>query len=170
MDKSLNDALLLKLKKVSLFHEIRTDESALIKVASIISRRTFSQKTEIITEGEQGDEMYILNTGKVRIEKNTLEKERYTVANLTDNMNIFFGEIALMDNDIRSASVIAETSCECFVIKQEDFEKLGIIEPQIVLAITREIAKNISARLRKSNQDYTNLFQALINEIEKDND
>jgi CRP-like cAMP-binding protein len=111
--------------------------------------------------------MYILNQGRVRIEKDTLEKERYTVATLTHKMNVFFGEIALMDNDIRSATVITETDCECYVIKQEDFENLGNQQPHIGLAITREIAKIICSRLRKSNQEYINLFEALVYEIEK---
>ena len=108
--------------------------------------------------------------GDLMDKANTLAKERYTVANLSAEMNIFFGEIALMDNDIRSATVITETECECFVIKKNDFEKLGDQEPKIGLAITREIAKLLCARLRKSNQDYINLFEALINEIEKSED
>jgi len=73
----------------------------------------------------------------------------------------------LMDNDIRSATVITETECECFVIKQEDFEALGNQQPHIGLAITREIAKIICSRLRKSNREYINLFEALVYEIEK---
>jgi glutaminase len=81
-------------------------------------------------------------------------------------MNIFFGEQALMDADQRSATVVAETDCECFVVKKEDFEALGGKNCHIGLVVTREIAKIISQRLRKANQDIITLFSALVTEIE----
>lgn len=156
-----------RLQQVSLFKEIKDNEDALKKIEAIITVRDITKGHKIITEGEQGDEMFILNKGKVSIEKKTLQDESYTVVSLSDTMNIFFGEQALMDNDTRSATVVAETDVECYVIKKKDFDKLGDENPTIGLVITREIAKMLSGRLRKANSDVITLFEALVKQVEE---
>lgn len=156
-----------RLQQVSLFKELKDNEGALKKIESIITVRNFSKGSKIIKEGDQGDEMFILNAGKVSIEKKTLQDESYTVVALSEEMNVFFGEQALMDNDFRSATVVTETDCECYVIKKTDFDKLGNENPNIGLLITREIAKILSGRLRKTNQDVITLFEALVKQVEE---
>ncbi len=156
-----------RLQQVSLFKEIKDNQDSLKKIEAIITVRNIPKGHKIIAEGEQGDEMFILNAGKVSIEKKTLQDESYTVVSLSDNMNIFFGEQALMDNDTRSATVVAETDCECYVIKKKDFDKLGDDNPDIGLMITREIAKMLSGRLRKANSDVITLFEALVKQVEE---
>ena len=155
-----------RLKQIKIFKDIKDDEEALRNLFGIMQVTKYPANTKIITEGEQGSDMYILNKGRIRIEKKTLQDEPYTVVVLSDEMNIFFGEQALMDSDQRSATVVAETECECFVVKKDDFESLGDKTPFIGLVITREIAKIISQRLRKANQDIITLFSALVTEIE----
>lgn len=157
-----------RLQQVSLFKEIKDNKDALEKIVSIITIRRFAHGDKIIKEGDQGDEMFILNKGKVRIEKKTLQDESYTVVSLSDEMNVFFGEQALMDNDFRSATVLAEIDCECYVIKKTDFDNLGNENPKIGLLITREIAKILSGRLRKTNQDIITLFEALVKQVEEE--
>lgn len=155
-----------RLKQIRIFKDLKDDESALDSVFKIMTVVEYPAHTQIIVEGEQGSDMYILNRGRIRIEKKTLQDEPYTVVVLSDEMNIFFGEQALMDSDQRSATVVAETACECFVVKKDDFEALGNETPLIGLAVTREIAKILSQRLRKANQDIITLFSALVTEIE----
>ncbi|MEW6201212.1 MAG: cyclic nucleotide-binding domain-containing protein [bacterium] len=155
-----------RLKQISIFKDIKDDEESLGSIFNIMKVEKYPANTKIITEGEHGSEMYILNKGRIRIEKKTLQDESYTVVLLRDEMNIFFGEQALMDSDQRSATVVAETECECFVVKKEDFEAFGNKYPALGLAVTREIARIISQRLRKTNQDMITLFEALVNEIE----
>jgi len=154
-----------RLKKIEIFKRMKNLEDDIQKIANLIQIKTYRKDTPIIEEGLPGDEMYILNKGQVRIEKKTLEKEPYTVVKLTDGMNIFFGELALIDEDLRSASVIAESDCECFVIDRKGLDILAEKEPQICVVIYREIARIISSRLRKSNDELIKLFGVLIREI-----
>ncbi|MFH1538713.1 MAG: cyclic nucleotide-binding domain-containing protein, partial [bacterium] len=84
---------------------------------------------------------------------------------LEDFMNVFFGEMALIDDDVRSASVLADTDCECFVIKKSDFQKLADENHMIGYFVTQEIAKILSSRLRKAGEDTITLFEALVSEI-----
>ncbi len=162
----MNEKVREKLSKISIFKKFAEDKLALEKIAGIIKVVKFPSGAFIIKEGDQGDEMFILNEGRVRVEKKTLQNENYTVVELADNMHVFFGELALMDDDVRSASVLAITDCECFKIKKEDFEKLGDSETKIGLYVTREIAKILAKRLRGANKDSITLFSALVTEIE----
>jgi CRP-like cAMP-binding protein len=79
-------------------------------------------------------------------------------------MNIFFGEVALMDNDVRSASVFALTPVECFSIRKTDFERVCESEPRIGYYVIKEIVKSLTRHLRKTTQDSVNLISALLNE------
>ena len=155
-----------RLKQISIFKDIKDDEQALKDLFSIMSVVRYPASAHIINEGEQGSDMFILNKGQIRIEKKTLQNEPYTVVVLRDDMNVFFGEQALMDSEQRSATVVAETECECFVVKKDDFVALGNKNPLIGLYITREIVKIISKRLRKASSDIITLFSALVTEIE----
>lgn len=78
---------------------------------------------------------------------------------------IYVGELALIDNDMRSASVVAKSECQCLVINRKDFIRFGDKNPEIGLSVTRAIATQISSRLRKSTSDVITLFSALVDEI-----
>lgn len=164
MNSATNDVI-ERLKHIAIFKKFAHNDSAIEKIASIIETKTYKKDSPIIEEGMPGNEMYILNKGIVRVEKKTLEKESYTVVKLSEEMNIFFGEQALIDEDVRSASVIAETDCECFIMKKPDLDNLADKEPQICVHIYKEIAKILSSRLRKSSKDTITLFEALVHEI-----
>ncbi len=155
-----------RLERISLFKNLQDDPPALEKIAALIRAKTYSRGSCIIREGESGDAMYILNRGTVRVEKKTLYRDKYTVANLQDDQNVFFGEVALMDNDVRSASVFAITAVECYVIRKDDFERLCEANPRIGFYVIREIARSLAGRLRKTTTDSATLIAALIHDDE----
>ena len=101
----------------------------------------------------------------MRVHKWTLDREPYTIVTLSDDEGVFFGELALMDREVRSASVTAETDCEFMVINRDDFIRLGEENPRLGLLVTRAIGKQLSKRLRKMNQDIIILFGALVEQV-----
>jgi CRP/FNR family transcriptional regulator, cyclic AMP receptor protein len=155
-----------RLEGISLFSHLKHDRTALEKIAALIRVQTFKPGSCIICEGKSGDAMYILNRGSVRVEKRTLADDRYTVVNLKDDMNAFFGEMALMDDDVRSASVFAITPAECYVIRNDDFKRLCEADPKIGYVVVREIAKSLAGRLRKTTADSATLIAAIIHDDE----
>lgn len=162
-----NDLISEKLKSVSFFLKIADDKNVVEKIASMCRPASFKKGKRIISEGNFGQELFIVMEGEVDIIKNTLQNEEYTVATISaDNGSIAVGEQGLIDNDRRSASVVARTDCSCVVIYREDFIKFGDENPKAGLLITREIAKKISSNLRKANSDVITLFSALVHEIE----
>ncbi|HOT44764.1 MAG TPA: cyclic nucleotide-binding domain-containing protein [Spirochaetota bacterium] len=161
-----DDIILNKLKEVSFFSMFENDAEVLGKIASICARRQYRKGKMIIREGDFGDELFIILNGEIDIIKNTLQNESYTVTTLSADLgSINVGEIALIDNDRRSASVVAQTDCECLVINRDDFIRFGDENPTAGLAITRAIASQLCAYLRKSNSDIITLFSALVEEI-----
>ena len=154
-----------KLKKVKLFNTLESDEERLAKLARIVTWQECKAGDEVLSEGIEGSDLYILYQGTVQIQKRTLDQELYTITTLTDQEDAFFGELALMDREVRSASVTAVTDCEFLVINREDFNRLGEEDPWLGLLVTRAIGKELSKRLRKANKDMIVLFQALVEQV-----
>jgi len=161
-----NGAVLSKLGEVSFFKMFADDEKVIKKIAQMCKRRTFRAGTDIIKEGDFGDELYIILKGEIDILKKTIQNEKYTVTRLNADMGaISVGELAMIDNDRRSATVNAVTPCDCIVLTRNDFIKFGNENPLIGLSVTREIACQLSLNLRKANTDVITLFSALVDEI-----
>lgn len=154
-----------KLKEIELFKGVKDDEARLTRLAGIVSVRHCKAGHRVIGEGEEGSELYILNKGTVEILKRTLDNDLFTIVKLRDNEEVFFGELALMDEEFRSASVVADTDCEFLVINRDDFNRLGEEDPWLGLLVTRAIGRALSARLRKTNKDLIILFEALVGEV-----
>lgn len=150
-----------RLKKISLFKAIKNEEESLLKIKDIIVEKQYPQDSFIIKEGEIGDCMYILNKGKISIEKKTLMGDTFSLAKLSEEQNFYFGEQALLDNDSRSASVRAITDTKCFMIKKDDFNKFCEENPYIGYLIIKDIAISLAAKLRKTTDDNLTLINAL---------
>ena len=104
-----------KLTKLEIFSDFteKTEDSTRIlkKICSSLEVKDFAKGEVIINEGDLGDTLYILHTGSVQVKRNTPGNEQFAVVNLSAEQNVFFGEVALIDSDRRSASVVALENC-----------------------------------------------------------
>jgi len=155
-----------KLRQIPIFEEIRDDPASIEELHRICHLKKSRAGELIISEGDMGSEMYIVSSGAVEIKKRTRAGDDYTVVLLKAEYNVFFGELALIDDDKRSATVVATEDSEFLVITKADFMKLGDDHPAIGLPITRAIAKILSSRLRKTTADMLTIFDALVSEIQ----
>ncbi len=154
-----------RLCKISLFKGIAEDTEALSALADLFVIRTLPRGKAVISEGDFGEELYVVNSGTVEIVKRTRSGDPYTVAEISAEMNAFFGELALLDPDKRSATVICKTDCEFSILNRNQFTEHGNRYPGAGLLVTREISKILCQRLRKANTDMITLFDALVNEV-----
>lgn len=155
-----------RLEKIALFTEFAHRPGALEKILAVSSTIKVKAGEVIIREGDTGDTLFIMLKGSVLIQKTTLQQEPYTVVILKDFMNIYFGELALIDNDRRSATVVAESDCELLCLKRKDFLELCEEDHELGYRVTMQIAKKLSASVRKMNEDVITLFEALVAEVE----
>ncbi|MBN2510179.1 MAG: cyclic nucleotide-binding domain-containing protein [Spirochaetales bacterium] len=163
MDKN---EILQRLIRIPLFSAIKKNDEYMNLLVAISTIRKYRKGEMIIKEGDIGAEMYIVLSGNVEILKRTRAGDDYTVTKLKAEHNVFFGELALIDDDKRSATVIASSDSEFLVMTKEDFISLGDRHPAVGLPVTREIAKIISSRLRKTTGDMLTIFDALVTEIQ----
>ncbi len=154
-----------RLEKISLFKEVSKTPEDMDKLIEICRTRRYKGGETIISEGDIGSEMFVVLSGGVEILKQTRAGDNYTVVSLKAENNVFFGELALIDDDKRSATVLAAVDSEFLIISKKDFLSLGNDNPSIGLPITRAIAQIISGRLRKTTSDMLTIFDALVNEI-----
>lgn len=161
----MNTAIIDRIRRIPIFLDISDDTIRLEKIAVKLKVQKHKAGSAIITEGEEGDTLYILNSGSVRILRNTLSKEQFALVNLNADQNIFFGEIALIDDDKRSATVIALTDCETLTMTKKEFLDLCEEDTYIGFKITFQLALRLGASLRKSNRDLMTMYQALVEEI-----
>lgn len=155
-----------RLKEIPFFQRYADNEKIIKAIVSLCDVKNFRKGATIIREGDQGDELFIIVKGEIDIIKRTMQNEKYVVTSLNANMGgVYVGELALIDNDKRSATVEAKTDCECLVLNRENFIKFGDLYPEIGLHITRVIATQLSQKLRKTGTDVITLFSALVEEI-----
>ncbi len=146
-----------------LFQDLSGQE-ALDGLTAICELLTFRAGQVVVQEGSEGDTMFVIKSGRVRVDKKTPYQDTYTVRFL--KAGDFFGEVALLNRDRRSATCTAESDSEFLVLSRERFLAFGDRHPAAGLAITRKIASDLAHRLLQANEDIITLFQALVEEVE----
>ena len=134
-----------------------TDEQ-LARVASICRVVTYRDQDHIVHEGDPSDDMYVIHQGSVEI---VLSKTRDTAEALSAagpqaivalGQGQVFGEMALIDRGPRSATVRCTTDdAQLYQIRRDDFERLCEQDTGIGYKVMRNIAADLSFKLRHSN-------------------
>ena len=110
--------------------------------------KKFSTGQTIVKQGSRGEEMYVVRSGKVRIFREQ-DGEETTLATLQPGA--FFGEMALFDNQPRSASANAMGETEVRVVTKAEFDGLDC-DP-----LLRDMLGTMAQRLRQINREFENL-------------
>jgi CRP/FNR family cyclic AMP-dependent transcriptional regulator len=162
----LTEAVTL-IRDLTLFRLVAGDGPALEKIAALCKTNTLPKGSTVIDEGLDGQELYIIRSGIVEVLKRTMHGDSYTVSELSAGAQGFFGEVALLDSEKRSATVICKTDCDFYIIDRLSFNRFGDENPRLGLLVTREISHILCQRLRKANADIISLFDALVSEVEE---
>lgn len=137
------------LAKVELFTELSPDELA--AVASVASTRSVAKDTVIFHGGDAADAVYVIASGKVKVVTTSTEGKEFILTVLGAGQ--VFGEMALVEEAPRSASVVTLTAVELLAIKREDFHHLLNTSP----GISRSLLAILSRRLRRANSKMESL-------------
>lgn len=130
-------------RRFSLFAEL--DDTDLALVAEVAKPRRYARDEVVIREDERGDVLCLIKQGRVKISMTSPEGKEIILSTLGPGE--FFGEMALLDDEPRSASVIATEKLEVLTIWRSDF--LELLKQNF--AITRRLLAEMSKRLRDAS-------------------
>ncbi len=136
------------LKKVPVFSDLTPKE--LTEVEKIVHRRRYKKNETIIHAGDPGLGMYIIVNGSVEVVEEDEKAGKRTLAKLSDGS--FFGDMALLDEDPRSASAIALVDSDIMGFFRPDFLDLIYRKPKLGIKVLLALAKVIGKRLRHTNE------------------
>ena len=148
-----------------LFREFSTTELMMVMMSA--QTLTFDPGQLIIRESTQGDALYVIKEGVVKIMKYDGKGTERELAEL--NQGECFGEVALVDTEPRSASVYAKTVCVLFRVARQDFADILSHHKEIERKFYKAVSRILAERLRRANEYLTFNLEVgdLICEIEK---
>lgn len=126
------------LKKRPIFSE--AGEEVLMKLAARLKEREVLKGAIIIRKGDTGDAVFMIVQGRVRVHDGN-----HVLARMQEGE--VFGEYALIDRHVRSASVTAEDNCLLLQLANEDFYDVAAGDPGILRGVLRELIR----RMREMN-------------------
>jgi serine/threonine protein phosphatase PrpC/CRP-like cAMP-binding protein len=140
------------LKKIPLFRYLTYQE--LVKVLNITYLETYDAGAEIIKEADSGEELYVILAGKVLVSRSGQE-----IVEL--HPGIHFGEMALVDQSPRSATVTAREATRLLVVQRRSFYTLIRKEPVLAVKLLWSFVQVLSRRLRETNEQLSGARTAL---------
>ncbi len=152
-----NMELFQLLREVNFLKSVSND--TINEILKVVKVHQYSSGNIIIKEGTLGSSLFIIQSGRVEVVK--------TIASHTEHENVvlkeikmadFFGEMSLLDENLRSASVWAVTKTIIVELEREDFKRICANNFQIMF----DLAVTVTNRMRVSNERYLELRNKLV--------
>ena len=137
----------LDLAEIEVFSEL--DEETLGALAGAVGNVSVEAGGTICTQGETGDGIYLIRRGRVRALLPVGANRHHHIA--TFCRGDFFGEMAFIDREPRSATVEAVTPTELFLLSRGRFDAICRRHPALAGLVFERLAMAISMRLRSAN-------------------
>lgn len=132
------------------------------RVVAIGQEEKHKKGHTVFSEGDRGDKFYLILDGAVRISRMVPGMGEEALAVL--KTGAYFGEMSLLDDSPRSASVIAHESLRVFVVNRQDLEDLLFVDRDLAYEMLWNFVRTLSRRLRATNDKMT--FLATTNKFE----
>ncbi len=148
-DSEAKPDLLDSLRAVPLFSQV--GEVDLDNVAALLIERRYPKNSIVVEEGLTGDYMYVIRSGRVKVTKAS-DDGREKIMDFLES-GAFFGEMALLDNAPRSASVRTLEPSVLAALSRRDFIGLLRSSPDLALSLIQELTR----RLRDTDEQATSV-------------
>ena len=145
------------LSKVNIFSGLQANY--LRRIAALGLEELHPANALVFAEGTQGDKVYLILSGSVRISRNVPGMGEEALAVL--RAGTYFGEMALIDDFPRSADARAHEDCRLFVIRKEDLADLLFVDRDLAYDLLWSFVRTLAGRLRETNDKMT--FLAVTN-------
>lgn len=120
-------------------------------IDAVAHTQAFVAGDEILRQGQVGDgRVFFIEAGHVSVLVPLRSGAHQRIASLGPGME--FGEMALLGQTARSASVYADTDVRCRVLEAADLDRIADETPSLKIALLANLAKDLAERLRNANQ------------------
>jgi SulP family sulfate permease len=139
----------LGLREIDVF--LGRSESTFAALEACLEQRSYKAGEKIFAQGNAGDEMFLIRRGAVRIVLPLSEKQGHHLA--TFGRGDFFGEMAFLDPAPRSATALAFTDTDLYVLSRKRFDTLAEEHRRLAMGLVLGVARVLSIRLRYANTE-----------------
>ncbi|MGA8004808.1 MAG: Crp/Fnr family transcriptional regulator [Burkholderiales bacterium] len=133
------------LRAVPLFSSVPDEQ--LRALATVVTRKSVARGATIMVAGDQTDSLYIILSGRLKVMMSDAEGKEVILSILGPGE--FFGEMGLIDDSPRSASVLAIEPCELLSIAKRDFNKCLAENFEMAMAVMRGLVRRLREADRK---------------------
>jgi CRP/FNR family transcriptional regulator, cyclic AMP receptor protein len=133
------------LKAVPLFTSFPEDQLRVL--ATMVMRRSAPRATTIMAGGDPTDSLYIVLSGRLKVMMSDSEGKEVILSILGPGE--FFGEMGLIDEEPRSASVVTMEPCELLSVAKRDFNKCLAENFEMAMAVMRGLVRRLREADRK---------------------
>ena len=127
-------------------------DAELTIVANVVKKKDFKLGDTIFKESEDGASIYVIKKGEVKACKTAPDGELFTLTIMKDGD--IFGEMSFLDGRPRSATIVAVSDIETYMMEKADFETLVDGNPRIIYKLLKNIVFTIHAIVRGMNSRY----------------
>ena len=159
MSQPATQMTLEALRSVPLFASL--DDDAARDLRSLLSDKTVPQNTRLFRQGDKGDAMYLIESGRVRISIRDEEDAEVILAELAQGD--FFGEMSIIDGRQRSADAKVIEDARFAILSRESFLSFVRTNPDVAL----EMLSALTDRLRRTDELLRSRVSRNANEEEK---
>ena len=144
MTQAASQMTLEALRSVPLFASL--DDEAASDLRNLLSDKSVPQNTRLFRQGDKGDAMYLIESGRVRISIRDEEKHELTLAELAQGD--FFGEMAIIDGRQRSADAQVIEDAQLAILSRDSFLSFVRNNPDVAL----KMLSALTDRLRRTDE------------------
>ena len=116
-----------------------------------MEKRSYKAGDKIFVRGDSGDELLLIRKGAVRIMLPISEKQSHHLG--TFGRGAFFGEMAFLDGDVRSADAVAFSDTDIYVLSRKTFDSVAETHKMLALGLMAGLASVLASRLRYTNAE-----------------
>jgi anti-anti-sigma regulatory factor len=118
---------------------------------ALLERRAYAQGDTVFREGDAGKELFMIAKGSASV-RIKLPGASRNVRLVTFAPGTVFGELALLDQEARSATIEADGNLVCYILPHARFVSLSMEHPAIAIKLLANLGRELSARLRRANR------------------
>ncbi|MEN9763085.1 MAG: cAMP regulatory protein [Pseudomonadota bacterium] len=135
----------LFLRRVPLFYGLNESQLDLLSTGS--TRRSYVKGRTLVAEGEPSQSLFVLLSGRAKVQRSDSEGKEVIIAVIGPGE--FIGEMSLIDDEPRSASVITLETCEFLSIRKESFRQILMQSTDVCMGVMKGLVKRLRLADRK---------------------